>query len=764
MPDSISSLATRNFDNANLIRQEDVGELMNKEGRFTLDDAGKLTVINPPTRRDGKVTRFFKGLFSSSYRAEQRMLDRMEVLERNVSFNAELRKTIGNYRPTNMERLDGFSWNRTFNRILTRIQPSGEQPVTPAQLKQAASEATHFSDAMRAPSTAFSAIDGSVEPVLTDHGPMSLDEFITANRTDTTALPEFQDVARAVGTNILQGRDVFPLLSSDECARFNSLIAKNTLTPRESNELQGLRTKAEQNLINAMSSFASKALEHGADPTKLANHLGSVLVFIGRGNSGTGNIISNQFSSPEEFAEAHNSGRPYSPSLPDTPHTEAALRAMDGDKAKAAQLILYCEAKNISPEKMETALRMSKHVGRILMTANDRDNLLSCDSDLKELSREMWRQMTKKADFGADDYMTLFGTAAFASWLHDDRAPINFNELRTLVTACADIDDELNPQFELNNVRHPLASLLHSAEGALTVVQRMTDGWQNVSLDTQPNVALQQNLKDLSYRTELSMKVDSFLHGDRVSALLADNGLKQYGELSPEARTFLENHLKLAQLQAGRNGLDDDALENMFITLLPAAIDPTEAQRQTVSAFVNHMATSPVNSELVLRDLIQISRNLHAFGRMDGINSEAVKNHIQEALGTLPGELVATAYNNILADPAARSLIALTDGLNFTSAVDDVLERMPDSIMTAHEGVEILSLFGQSWGPLIDAFDDALGMSETAEGERSQAQSMREAAAMTDFENIPVEVHEAVRNIMNEMGLNGNAHPFLLQN
>ena len=36
MPDSISSLATRNFDNANLIRQEDVGELMNKEGRFTL--------------------------------------------------------------------------------------------------------------------------------------------------------------------------------------------------------------------------------------------------------------------------------------------------------------------------------------------------------------------------------------------------------------------------------------------------------------------------------------------------------------------------------------------------------------------------------------------------------------------------------------------------------------------------------------------------------------------------------------------------------
>ena len=222
--------------------------------------------------------------------------------------------------------------------------------------------------------------------------------------------------------------------------------------------------------------------------------------------------------------------------------------------------------------------------------------------------------------------------------------------------------------------------------------------------------------------------------------------------------------MKLAQLQAGRNGLDDDALENMFITLLPAAIDPTEAQRQTVSAFVNHMATSSVNSELVLRELIQISRNLHAFGRMDGINSEAVKNHIQETLGTLPGELVATAYNNILADPAARSLIALTDGLNFTSAVDDVLERMPDSIMTAHEGVEILSLFGQSWGPLIDAFDDALGMSETAEGERSQAQSMREAAAMTDFENIPVEVHEAVRNIMNEMGLNGNAHPFLLQN
>ncbi len=39
---------------------------------------------------------------------------------------------------------------------------------------------------------------------------------------------------------------------------------------------------------------------------------------------------------------------------------------------------------------------------------------------------------------------------------------------------------------------------------------------------------------------------------------------------------------------------------------------------------------------------------------------------------------------------------------------------------------------------------------------------MRVQAAMTESENVPLDIHNVVRTVMNEMGLNGTAHPFLI--
>lgn len=761
MPGEISALATRNFDGANLISPNNVGELMQKEGRFTLDDAGRLTVINPPARRDNGFVRFFKGLFSSSYRAEQRMLDRMEVLGRNASFNAELRAAIGRFRPGGMERLDGFAWNRTFNTVLTRIQPSGTEPLSMGELRQAAAEATHFTEAMRAPSSAFSALDGSVAPVLTERGPMSLEEFISANRTEVTDLPNFDDVARAVCTNVLQGKDMGSLLLNDDCSRFTALMAKSELTHQEKQEVRGLRSKAEQNVVNAMASFASKALEEGAEPAKLANHLGGALVALGRGNSGAGMILRNQLSDPAGFAAANRAAQPAAPRLPETPHSAAALRAMGGDKAKAARLVLYCEAHNISLQQLESSLRMAKNMNKLLDTGNNRDNLLACDAALKDLYREMQAQKAAKPDFGADDYMSLFGAAAFASWVEGDGRPLDFSALRTLCTACMDINDEGDSRFELNSILHPLALLMHAAEAGLTTVQQAVEGQSNVTLDRESPAQLRQALKDLSRRTELDVRIEDFLHGRRMGQLLDGEGLPSYGALRSDLRAFLEDNMKLAGLRAGVDGLDEAKLEETAVSLLPTVCDPAAAQRQAVESFVGHMQATPVDSGAVLRDMVQIYRGLSASVRSSSLGDEAMSSLLATAFRSLDRGSLEAAYGALTGDPAAKNLIALTGGFAFTGAMSEVLAGTPDSLMTETECRAVLSMFGQAWGDTLAAMDEVLGRS--GEDNPSPAQVMFEQASMTEAAEVPLELHEQVRSLLNEMGLNGDAHPLLLR-
>lgn len=761
MPDSISALATKNFDGATLIHPDEMNSLMQKEGRFTLDDAGRLAVINPPSRRDGGFVRFFKGLFSSSYRAEQRMLDRMEVLARNASFNAVLRASIGNFHPAGMERVESFTWNRTFNEVLQRIQPSADNPLSTAQLRQAAATATHLADAMRAPSSAFSARDGSVMPILTEHGPKSLDEFISAHRTKTTDLPGFADVSRAVCLNVLTGKNMGNLLSQDDCSRFVGLTAQSGLSAEEDEELLGLRRKAEQNVVNALSSFASKALEEGADPATLANHLGDVLTTLGNGSNGADAILRAQLSNPAAFAETHRAERPGAPQLQETPHSAVALRAMGGDALKAARLVLYCEAHHISPDQLESALKMAKGMGQLLTAGNYRENLLACDSVLKNLHREIQAQILANQDFGADDYIPLFTTATFASWLEGDCKPLNFSALRTLCTAYLDIASEARssdaPRLQF------MALLLHTATSALTSVQQAVEGHQNTAPDEgQSPASLKRSIRDLARRTELAVQIEDFLHGVVAARVLTDNGLQpNYDELEPEARAFLEDNLKLAALQAGPTGLNEVGLEETLRSLLPIARDPEGALRQTAESFVGHMRAVPVDSGALLRDMVQIYRNLSASVRTTDIETAAMRPLLIDAFRSQDHGALEAAYHALSSDPAAKNLIAITDGFTFTSAVSELVEGTPNSLMTERECRVMLAMFGQVWSDTIEALDEVLGRTG-ADGD-SPARVMYNAAMGMEMEDVPLDIHGQVRSLLNEMGLNADAHPYLLK-
>lgn len=88
-----AALEQYNFS-SNLAMSASVRDLMNQEGVFSLSSRGDLVVVNPPRRRDNCIYRFFKGLFNSQYKEQQRQLDKLPFLQRNASFNAALRESL----------------------------------------------------------------------------------------------------------------------------------------------------------------------------------------------------------------------------------------------------------------------------------------------------------------------------------------------------------------------------------------------------------------------------------------------------------------------------------------------------------------------------------------------------------------------------------------------------------------------------------------------------------------------------------------------
>lgn len=281
----LNSLASRDFDNTPQPDRAQLGEWMNQSGRFTLDDGDNLVVINPPERRDGGFVRFFKGLFNSAYQAEQRMLDRMEVLGNNATFAQMLRRAYGSFNPD-------FAWSRAFNASINRIQSSPSIPLTltTADLRSAATTATQL-----------------VSMHSTDLENYEFKIQALTKLSNLTRLPSFEALMNAVGTHALAGRNMENILTEDECTRFNVLISTNN---PDMDELQGLWDNASQNVVTALSSFSDEALKQRADKIKVAVHIGRTLIALGRGNQGPGDVIAKDLSDPTKFAQQNPATAP----------------------------------------------------------------------------------------------------------------------------------------------------------------------------------------------------------------------------------------------------------------------------------------------------------------------------------------------------------------------------------------------------------------------------------------------------------------------
>ncbi|WP_406545599.1 hypothetical protein [Succinimonas sp.] len=89
-----SDLRQYDFNSVKDTLSDRIKSLMDQEGAFSLDSKGELIVVNPPKKRDNCIYRFFKGLFNSQYKEQQRQFDKVTALQRNASFNEVLKTAL----------------------------------------------------------------------------------------------------------------------------------------------------------------------------------------------------------------------------------------------------------------------------------------------------------------------------------------------------------------------------------------------------------------------------------------------------------------------------------------------------------------------------------------------------------------------------------------------------------------------------------------------------------------------------------------------
>jgi hypothetical protein len=286
-----AQLETYNFSGADnrprLFDAEQLKSLLdnNQEGVFTLDEQGHLGVINPPARRDNRVLRFFRGLFSSTYKAQQANLDRMESLQRNASFNKMLRlslvKALTDKEAPSMARVNEKQSMRArilSAQLLDRFASSGNK-VRISDIKQAVKNSNSFATNIKMAATVIADGKYAGSSIAIKGENLSPLEFI--RKYDDSMVNTDKKLASAILIRAAKYPESFACIGKTEQAReLSRLFAKPGFGGSYENADVNDRQKAQslmQELTNEvnkkMCSFAEGALAAGKDPAAVAARL-----------------------------------------------------------------------------------------------------------------------------------------------------------------------------------------------------------------------------------------------------------------------------------------------------------------------------------------------------------------------------------------------------------------------------------------------------------------------------------------------------------
>ncbi len=567
-------LATRNFENYRFnLNEEQVNnlkELLNKDGVFTLGDNDEITVVSPHKPKS-VIVRALKWVFSSDYHAENRARARYEQLKNNIHFNKMLVKLYKNVAYDNT-----VQGNRIFKAKLqdyvTSLNAAGQnnannvRGVTTSALKNIMQNSNNSMAELESISSNLFNDKTSGNAVSFKGMSLSLNEFFN------TYLPEHRAKnisARALANSVLshlimaKGDDIKFLNRNYDLECIREYLGKRNHSDAEKSEFKKNLAVVLNDVNKLVSKYIKDKLEKGFTPESIADKLAGGIADLNKHYNGykaaehinkffgANGVLGNEDGLDQKFNVEGNVRKPVNFSIPDinSPRYENYKKLSDNlknyDSHKIAQILEF--TKNDS-DKVDLYIRMAMCRGAddmqsvpgeiegLLTNITDKrlDLVLEVSDEIDQLLKDNLgnnasdEQKAEFIEFWAHHY-TLYKTSF---------ARFDYEKIQSAYSDLVKLDSELSkshPKTEAERQRiqkslHQIKTLTAVLDKVLTIVQKSETG------STQKTSSAENAAASVIYRTftdklaiekiNLKEKIGSVLGRKTFSATCKANAVK----------------------------------------------------------------------------------------------------------------------------------------------------------------------------------------------------------------------------------------------
>lgn len=668
---SLRALGNENFSGVNLVTsQAEADALLGRPGRVSMDDNGKLVLVNPQEKPDNGLVRFFKGLRNPQYRAEQRALRRADVLAANESFNKTLTTQLIKYGKPELYGQPIAAKNEFSVKGLALLATSGRASaeVNLVDLKQMLSSTANRYTNVIAPAAKSCFVDNCVRADVSFKGKAcTVYDFVSKlmppeNSSNNGKVPDAKTLGAAVVKHCAFHPETMDfLLPKKDGERLGVLLSELNVTGKGKDELRSLSKKAINSFIDKLNTMTQQALDRGCDPQQVSNLINDALWLTGRRDAGTLNksIFDRdiQGSIAQKLA-ALPGGHPASPA--DT-QTRAELDAVKAklpglDDAKAARVLSFCAAHSgMTLDRYADYVQTFAQAGREIINFGSGHTEYGIYHVAKEaLDRAIgsYQAAHPGAHFAADDWMEVGGAVMFHAALTGSLSPFTPLFIKKGPEIYASQTEILtNPtrpeSRQINDAeRKSFAPLSQIMGGMLVMASESLEGTDGVFLG-----------KPASMR-----KMTDLLLMDRVSSPQMQEHIRQsVADVEPQYRKGLASYL-------------EGALRNI------TGEEHRAATAEEVTALKNRVVSDPKFMSL-LNDAQVLTPEMEARYRNFLINDPgfSITSSLEQALHR-PAGFDADGFHETFDKDVARHLFSEINGHAATNDVAEVRREFSELV------------------------------------------------------------------------------------
>ncbi len=668
---SLRALGNENFGGVNLVTsQAEADALLGRPGRVSMDDNGKLVLVNPQEKPDNGLVRFFKGLRNPQYRAEQRALRRADVLAANESFNKTLTTQLIKYGKPELYGQPIAAKNEFSVKGLALLATSGRASaeVNLVDLKQMLSSTANRYTNVIAPAAKSCFVDNCVRADVSFKGKAcTVYDFVSKlmppeNSSNNGKVPDAKTLGAAVVKHCAFHPETMDfLLPKKDGERLGVLLSELNVTGKGKDELRSLSKKAINSFIDKLNTMTQQALDRGCDPQQVSNLINDALWLTGRRDAGTLNksIFDRdiQGSIAQKLA-ALPGGHPASPA--DT-QTRAELDAVKAklpglDDAKAARVLSFCAAHSgMTLDRYADYVQTFAQAGREIINFGSGHTEYGIYHVAKEaLDRAIgsYQAAHPGAHFAADDWMEVGGAVMFHAALTGSLSPFTPLFIKKGPEIYASQTEILtNPtrpeSRQINDAeRKSFAPLSQIMGGMLVMASESLEGTDGVFLG-----------KPASMR-----KMTDLLLMDRVSSPQMQEHIRQsVADVEPQYRKGLASYL-------------EGALRNI------TGEEHRAATAEEVTALKNRVVSDPKFMSL-LNDAQVLTPEMEARYRNFLINDPgfSITSSLEQALHR-PAGFDADGFHETFDKDVARHLFSEINGHAATNDVAEVRREFSELV------------------------------------------------------------------------------------